>query len=209
MKALVTVIVLLLTRSLSLEAYGRANKPIHDPGPTATAAPTPEPTRPPFDPVPFVRLGKDIGPSVDVKFAQEALDHLNKVVKTDCFLKDSLWDFKSTNNVMGVVYGTAREALNAYLAGAPYDLDVRWYYKRFGSVVGYTYNFKVGDSGPSETRIWSNTRMMGSSKDYAAHLAHELSHQARAGGFVHYTVHQGSFPYEIGDLVEKCLNSLQ
>ncbi len=194
--------ILLCLTALTDWAYGRSPKrPVESPEPT----PSPVFTPVPFPPV-FVTMGKDIGPSVDLKFAQEALDHLNRVVVSDCFKNDTLSEFKSTNNVLGIVYKTPRDAVNAYLAGAPYALDLRWYYKRFGSVVGYTYNWKDSiESLGSETRIWSNTRMMGDAKDYASHLAHELSHQARAGGFVHYTVHQGSFPYEIGDLVYKCL----
>lgn len=155
---------------------------------------------------PFVILGTDLGPSVNKKFAQEALDHMNRVVESDCVKNELLkHEFKSLKNIEPPQVKERLDAYRRYISGAPYALNLRWYRKSLGNVIGYTYNYKSG-SKASETRIWSNTRMMSTPKRYAAHLAHELSHQARAGAFVHYSFHQGSFPYEIGDIFGACLN---
>lgn len=178
------------------------------PSPVASVSPSPSPVATGKS-VPFVKLGSDIGPSVNVAFANRALDLMNQAIESGCVKRKS-WGhpFESFNSVFTPGVTSTSEAYRTYLAGAPYALDLRWYYKGWPSkVVGYTYNFRDDDwNGKSETRIWSNTRFMGSEREYASHLAHELSHQARAGGFVHYTVHQGSFPYEIGDIMAECLN---
>lgn len=152
--------------------------------------------------------------TVEKNIAQPALDLMNKCYSSGHLR--TLWlthKFKSFNCVFDKCPKTNEEAYNEYVKNAPYALDVQWYTaSRFSNVVGYTFNFKddsdaAWDSGESETRIWSNTRIVGyySAKYAAAHWAHELSHQARAGGFVHYTIFDGSTPYEAGDIMEECL----
>lgn len=146
----------------------------------------------------------------DHQYAWEAMCWLNRAYATGCLEKKVLaHDFKSLHGVVAPALKKTQkaEAYQRFVAGAPYALDIRWYSKRFTSTIGYTYNWKSDTGGPhvSETRIWTNWRNIGGPKDYAHHLAHELSHQARAGGFVHYTFHQGSFPYEIGDIAWECM----
>jgi len=201
---------LLLVLCFQLSAFGRATKraPESTPSPAAEASPSPS-ASPAQGPIPqgvLATIGKDTGSNVDRNFAQGALDELNRVVASGCvrteFTKGSV---TSLHNIDGKQVQTKIEAYERFVAGAPYALDLRWYSK-FGKTVGYTYTYKdAAEKGPSETRIYSNTRMMGTKQDHAAHLAHELSHQARAGGFVHWTVHQGSTPYEIGNAVDRCL----
>lgn len=179
------------------------------PSPTVTILPVPSSTPSPLpisEPKTFVTLGKELGPSVKKPFALEALAHMNRVIANGCVKTEWLkHSFKSLKNIDGVQVKDHAEAYKRYVAGAPYALDLRWYYKGWPSkVVGYTYNYKSGTQ-KSETRIWSNTKMMSTAKRYAAHLAHELSHQARAGAFVHYSFHQGSVPYEAGDIFATCI----
>lgn len=190
------------------------------PAPSVIASPSPSPTpdytvitEPPGAPKRLAYFGPYAAQSLqaggsDYAWGQRALAALNEAYASGCLLETALaWDFKS---LYGVINPTLKplqktEAMVRYFAGAPYALEARWYSTRKG-VIGYTYNFLDGaSSGPSETRIWSNTRLISSEYDYAAHLAHELSHQARAGGFVHYTFHEGSFPYEIGDIAAECI----
>lgn len=199
------------------DAFGK--KPAPSPSPTpsvvasATPSPSPSPSIPPvLSPGTFVTMGEDLGSSVDRAYAAQALALMNRAYVNGC-LRSSIEHhngFKSFNTVFDVSPKTAKVAADEYLGGAPYALDLRWYYKWTSKVIGYTYNFRDDDwNGKSETRIWSNTKYIGNDpKPYAAHLAHELSHQARAGGFVHYTIFGGSFPYEVGDLMEACLRML-
>lgn len=158
------------------------------------------------DPVPvtksFVYLG-ETGPSVDEAFAQKAINEMNRVYANGCMEKEFLnHEFKSLKNIDGAQVKTKAEAWARYRGGAPYKLDLHWYKKAFSNVVGYTYNY---NGKASETRIWSHTKFIYSVKEYANHLFHELSHQARAGGFVHYTFFQGSVPYELNDIAAICL----
>jgi hypothetical protein len=156
---------------------------------------------------------------VDRVFAQKAVDIMNRHVASGClkekFQKRSV---TSLHNVEGVQVKTKEEAYNKFLANAPYKLDLRWYKKSFSNVIGYTYNWldgmdadrcynKSSPQCPTETKIYSNTNIISgySAGDYAAHLIHELSHQARAGGFVHWTVFDGSTPYEIGYAMDDCV----
>lgn len=180
--------------------------------PSVTSSPiaSPEPSPAPSPSKLFVKLGSDLGTSVDVGFAQKTLTLMNTAYQNGCLrTRIEAHRFVSLNTVFDVSPKTQKAAADEYLAGAPYALDLRWYYKS-SKVVGYTYNFRDDDwNGASETRIWSNTRFIGDDPAYyAAHLAHELSHQARAGGFVHYTVFGGSFPYDVGDIMEACVRNL-
>lgn len=177
--------------------------------PVATASPSPIP--PVLSPGTFVVLGQDLGPSVRGDFAARALALMNRAYANGC-LRSGIehHNFSSLNTVFEVSPITPARAAEEYLKHAPYALDLRWYYKWTSKVIGYTYNFRDDnwDAG-SETRIWSNTKYIGTDpKPYAAHLAHELSHQARAGGYVHYTVFGGSFPYDVGDIMALCLMNL-
>jgi hypothetical protein len=186
-----------------------------EPAPVASTQPSPVPS--PISsnsPVPapsgaaFVSLAP--GSSQEPKLAQGAIALMNDAVASGCLRSKTLAHkgFKSFNSVFEDSPKTALEAYNKYVAGAPYALDLRKYYT-WRKVYGYTYNFKGDDwDSGTETRIWTNTRYVWDTKAYAAHLAHELSHQARAGGYVHYTTHQGSFPYEIGDLMGECVGAL-
>lgn len=165
-------------------------------------------------------MGTNIGSNVDKVFAQNALDIMNKFVANGClhdkFLKRSITSLK---NVEGPQINDKEKAFQAYLANAPYALDLRWY-KQSGNVIGYTYNWLDGldeddcynqakEVCPTETKIYSNTSIISdyTPGDYGAHLTHESSHQARARGFVHWTVFDGSFPYEIGYAMDDCVNA--
>jgi hypothetical protein len=176
--------------------------PVVAPEPTATVAPPPSAGT-------FVLYGSK--GTIEHSVADPALALMNK-----CYSSGKLrilWlthKFVSFNCVFDKCPKTNEEAYNAYVKNAPYTLDVEWYTaSRFSNVVGYTYNFKDDDwdAGITETRIWSNTRIVGGygPKDVASHWAHELSHQTRAGGFVHYTIFDGSTPYEVGDIMSECL----
>lgn len=180
--------------------------------------PLPQPAPSPIQPVPvatatiapngkvLVELG-ELGPNVNRAFAQKALDYINVAYASGCLQKEFLkYQFVSLNNIDGKRVQSKQEAYNRYVANAPYNLDLRWYSSKLSKTVGYTYVYKDGeDSGPTETKIYSNTKYMASAADYAMHLVHELSHQARAGGFVHYTVFEGSIPYGLSDILESCL----
>lgn len=178
-----------------------------EPGPTPSASPSKA----------LAYFGAGASPTLlpggsDYEWGQGAIAALNDAWTSGCIIDKALqWDFKSLHGVIEpwLQPHQKTEAVARFAAGAPYSLDARWYYTLSG-IIGYTYNFKDGkDSGPTETRIWTNTRLVGSAYDYASHLTHELSHQARAGGFVHYSFHQGSFPYEIGDIAFECINERQ
>jgi len=158
---------------------------------------------------------------VNLKFAQQALDIMNENVVNNC-LHDKFMNrhAPSIKNVEGPQVKDKEEAYLSYIANAPYALDLRWYSKRFSNVIGYTYNWLDGmdldkcynkptPACPTETKIYSNTNIISgfSAGDYAAHLAHELSHQARARGFVHWTQFDGTFPYEIGYSMDDCVNA--
>lgn len=188
-----------------ISANGGARRAPAPPVPSPKPLPSSSPM--PSGGYPFVILGSDTGASVDRAFAQRALGYMNRAFVNGC-LRASIeaHGFKSLNTVFDVSPSGSKMAAQEYLAGAPYALDLRWYKKLATRAIGYTYNFRDNDwSGKSETRIWTNTRKLGNEKMYASHLAHELSHQARAGGFVHYTIFGGSFPYDIGDIMANCV----
>jgi hypothetical protein len=154
----------------------------------------------------------DPASTIEKSFAQPALDLMNKCYSSGK-LKE-LWlkhKFKSFNTVFDISPKNNLDAYNEYVKGAPYALTLLWYRTKnpYSSVVGYTYNFANNDWGStkSETRIYSNSRIVGSygPKDLSAHWAHELSHQVRAGGYVHYTIFDGSAPYEAGNIMEECV----
>lgn len=153
------------------------------------------------DPVPvnksFVYLG-ETGAGVDDTFALKAVSEINRIFENGC-LKQKIesYKFSSLNNYKGYKAKDGKEVYSIFVKNAPYKLNLRWYSKRFSKVIGYTFN--------ESDIIYSNTRMMGGVKSYAAHLTHELSHQDRAGGFVHWTVFAGSVPYAIGDIASECL----
>lgn len=201
-----------LIASYPSQAFSKKPIPAPSASPSTTPLPSPSPTVTPSPkPGVFVMFGTDIGTSVDKEFAGDAFALMNAAYSNGC-LKAGIeaHKFKSLNTVFEVSPKTNVEAAGEYLGGVPYALNVRWYYKGWPSdTIGYTYNFKNDDwNGVSETRIWSNTRFMSTEKVYAAHLAHELSHQARAGGFVHYTIFGGSFPYDVGDIMANCVKNL-
>ena len=146
---------------------------------------------------------------------------MNKLVASGCLKQKFMArNLTSLKNVEGPLIKQKEQAIDAFIAGAPYAIDVRWYKKSFSNVIGYTYNWYDGMDDescynndtpvcPPETRVWSNTNIISgySAGDYAAHLTHEVSHQARARGFVHWTVFDGSFPYEVGYAMDDCVNS--
>lgn len=165
----------------------------------------------------LVTMGPNIGSSVDRKIAQKALDELNRIYKSGCLKKEFLArPITSLHNVEGKQVKTKSAAWDLYTKNAPYPLDIRWYSKR-GRTVGYTYVWLGGKDChrkpgcQTETRVYSNTRIIGkySAASYAAHLSHELSHQARAGGFVHWTKFNGSVPYEMGHAAKKCFKAVK
>lgn len=178
--------------------------PIIAPTPTPIVEPIPSSTPSPKG-LGFIQ---NLGVGVNKAFAEKAVSLLNSA--EDCVKKKALTHaFTSLHNIDGKQVQTRAEAIERYFAGAPYALDLRSYTSSWLSrtVVGYTFNYKDDAEKESETRLYTNTYAFAwlTVKEYAAHIAHELSHQARAGAYVHWTVHQGSFPYEIGDIVEECL----
>jgi hypothetical protein len=189
----------------------------HAPTPVVEASPSPSPSVSPM-PTPsaspaktFVTLGKNIGSNVDLAFAAKTLAYMNLAYRNGCLESTIVGHhFRSLNSVFTPGVSTSKAAAAVYLGGAPYALDLRWYSKWASKVIGYTYNFVNDDwdGGKSETRIWTNTNKLGDEKMYASHLAHELSHQARTGGFVHYTIFGGSFPYDVGDIMAMCVLEL-
>ncbi len=176
--------------------------PAPSPTPVVLASPAPNA---------FVTLGDDVGATVNVATVKSALALMNATYANGC-LRAGIENhrFVSLNSVFTPGVSTSAQAAKTYLEGAPYAINPRWYYKGWPSkVIGYTYNYRDDDwNGPSETRIWSNTRFITSAEMLASHYSHELSHQARAGGFVHYTLFDGSFPYDVGDIMAKCLADL-
>lgn len=187
--------------------------PVEIPAPSVTPNPSPRPGNI------FVILG-EIGPNVNQAKAEAAIAIMNKYAANGClhekFLKRNI---TSLHNVEGPQVKTKEEAYQRYMAGAPYKLDLRWYSKRFSKTIGYTYNWLDGMDlekcynkptpvCPTETKIYSNTNIIGdySPGDYAAHLTHELSHQARAGGFVHWTEFDGTAVYELGHAMQDCVD---
>lgn len=152
----------------------------------------------------FVTLGDDTKPGVNLEIAKKAIELMNRAVASGC-LRDKILNhkFKSLESVTEGVVRSPAEAYELYTGGAPYSLDLRWYSKRITEIIGYTYAYR--DKPESETRIWTNRLKVIDARMYAGHLAHELSHQARAGGFTHKGIADGSFPYEVGDLMEECL----
>lgn len=189
----------LLTLMLPLALAGGPQKPT--PAPVSTPAPTPTFT--------LVTLG-EIGPSVDAKTVQASLDLLNGIFQNGCFEKAlSTWSIPYRTRADGSTFASKQAALDVLKANAPYRLDIRWY-RESSNVMGYTYNWLMKpngqtDSSKSETRIWTNRNIVTGPKTYASHLMHELSHQWRAGGAVHWTKFDGTLPYSYGDIAYYCL----
>ena len=217
MTKILSSLIVALTFSACGHVAVKPSLPEPIPTPTATATPVPVPTptpSPSAKPLALIVWGANAAPSLkvggsDYEYGQKTLKAVNDAFASGCIHERLLtWDDLISLN--GVVLPKLNpkqreEAYQRYVAGAPYALDARWYYT-LSRVIGYTYNYKDGyESGPSETYVWTNTRMGLGFKDYASHLSHELSHQSRAGGFVHYTYHEGSYPYEIGDIVSDCI----
>lgn len=197
---------LLLILLLSTQALAAGHRPPPRPEPSVVPSPSPSPSNAPEKPKLFVTLD-ETGSTWEKKQAREAIATMDETVSSGCLKTKALMHdgFRSFNTVFEVSPKTALAAYNEFVAGAPYRLTVRTYYTR-SKVYGYTYNFRDDDwNGASETRVWTNTRYSWTADELAAHWFHEKSHQANAGGFVHYTVHQGSFPYEIGDLAAECI----
>ena len=221
-KHLVLLSIVLLTQACSTVPKDTA-PPLPTPSPTATPVPSPTATPVPSPTPEAQKIGYTIGsygPGVTKKFSDDAVAIMNKYVENGC-LHDAFMARKVTSltNVEGKQVANKEEAYQAYVANMPYSLDLHWYSKRFSNVIGYTYNWLDGlDQSkcynkptpvcPTETKIYSNTNIIGgySPGDYAAHLVHESSHQARARGFVHWTVFDGSVPYEIGYAMDDCVN---
>ena len=148
------------------------------------------------------------GVSVNHSFTDQAVGYLNAIYANGCIHRSVLGHvFKSLNSIIRPIAQGSRQAYERYTAGLPHKIDIRWYTMAESNTLGYTYNFR-GNTGETETRIFSNTKYHSSPKAYAGHLAHEISHQAQAGGFVHYTIHKGSFPYDIGSIAGVCLKEL-
>lgn len=174
---------------------------VHAASKAPPVAPSPIPT-----PKPLVYV-YNYGQSVNKALADDAVEKLNRVYLSGCLERRfSQWPIKTTENVFGIKYKNQTEAFKVFEAKRPYKIDLRWYTTERTDSIGYTYNFHLEKGAPfSEERIWSNQAKIKTSTFYASHIAHELSHQARTGGFGHYSYHQGTFPYEIGDVVWDCL----
>lgn len=196
-------------------AFG-GKRPEATPSPTPIVSPTPSPS-PSATPTGEDLVSYDPASGIEKSFAMAGIDLLNQAFKSGCIKKKfETWNFKSVKNIEMPLVQNKAEAYERFIAGRPYALNLRWYSTLKG-VVGYTFNwldgidyqkcYNAAGGCKSETKIYSNSRIVKyyTPKDRAAHWAHELSHQARAGGFVHWTFHAGSFPYEIGDIVESCL----
>lgn len=199
------LLVLSLLISLSQGGGRKAPSPIVIEPPTAKPCIMPEKK--------LAVFGLGAAPSLkpggsDYKYGQDALCEINHAYASGCLKQKVLsWPFLSLHGVVEPALKPHQkaEAYQRLTAQAPHAIDARWYSK-WGSTIGYTYNYRDEDgSGISETRVWTNTRNIGDSEMYAAHLTHELSHQARAGGFVHYSFHEGSAPYEFGDIISECI----
>lgn len=222
MRPLIALALVFLTGQAEASSKRRPVQPEPTPTVTATAVPSPSPTVtvvPTASPQVFVTFGPGAHSSlkpggVDYAYGQRTLALLNEAVSSGCVLEQALsWDFQSLHGVVNPALKRfqATEAMQRYFAGAPYALDAGWYTSSwfYRDVVGYTFNCLGGECNEwnteTETRIWTNLRINLSEAGYASHLAHELSHQKWAGGFVHWSFHQGSFPYEIGDIVASCI----
>lgn len=199
------LLLLLLLNACKTTSVIVAPTPTISPEPSVTATPSASPAQDLF-------VTYDPKSGIEQSFAQPAIDLMNKCYQSGKLKQ--LWlthKFVSFNTVFDESPKTNEEAYAEYVKNKPYALNVNWYYTR-SSIVGYTYNY-YGDldaswaSGKTETRIWSNWNAVSGwgPADVAAHWAHELSHQVRAGGFVHYTIFDGSTPYEAGDIMEECL----
>lgn len=180
----------------------------------ARKAPIPAPMSPIEEaPSAFVYLGKDSNYQAlpggrFYTVTNDALNLMNKAYISGCLEKKILaHTFKTHERDLKPKLSSSKEVWETLKKNAPYALNIRFYYKKFGSTVGYTYFYYDNVPGaPSETRIWSNTKFIGwDAKDAAAHWMHELSHQERAGAFMHETMHPGSVPYDVGDLMGECV----
>lgn len=201
---------------------GGRGRVVPDPTPTASASPTPRPS-PSFKPVAgivspkvFVTLGEGASASMkpggeDSEYVAEALGYINLIVSSGCFAEEAMRTeyFTLEKDIDPQLRATQNlEALKIYFAKAPYALDLRWY-QTWSNVIGYTYFYRDNiKSKGSETRIWTNWRNIGDSDEYATHIMHETSHQARAGAFGHWSRHAGSFPYRANEIAERCLRRL-
>lgn len=223
MKKLNVVLLIPLLLALAGFSRGRAPAPEPSPSPSVVASPSPAPSPEPLPsgiPAPkvLVTLGAGASPSMQVggedhEYTMAALGYINEAVSSGCLARKVLaYPFKTLERDPSPALKKTEnaKALALYYGGAPYALDIRWYTKRFSKVIGYTYFYKDNiQGGPSETRIWTNWNMLGDDpKDAASHWGHETSHQARAGGFGHWTRFDGSFPYVVGDLIAECIKGL-
>lgn len=181
--------------------------------PPKPSLPSPTPQTTPAPKVKSLVVLGAVGPSVVASTVQTSLDLLNQVYANGCMEKKlTMWSIPYLTTANGVKMASKQAAFARYIQGAPYKVDIRWYQEN-STVMGYTYNWRLNDNGTtdqsqSETRIWTNRTDVTGPKTYAAHLAHELSHQIRAGGFVHWTQFQGTVPYEFGDIAYACLSEL-
>lgn len=197
-----SVVLLFVTLSAFAGGRGRVVEPAPSPSPSplVTASPTPGGKD-------LVRLGK-LGPSVNQAFVEKTVALINDAYRSGCLEQlVKAHKFLSLHNIDGPQVRNTTEAWERFTRNAPYTLDLNWYYKRFTNTIGYTYNYASdtgGAPGVSETRIWTNTKYITTPHELAKHYVHETSHQARAGAFVHYTVHSGSFPYDTGYMVGDC-----
>lgn len=198
--------VIVLGVCLSFHAFGMGNHP----QPTPTDLPPVEPSTKP-------KLVEVINYGVGVNriFAAKAVSLLNEIYSNGCLKQSVLGHhFVSLNTVFEQSPHDSKQAFDEYASNAPHKIDLRWYTKLDSTVIGYTYNFR-DNTQETERRIYSNTKYLinmsgyNTPEFYAAHLAHESSHQAQAGGFVHYTVFNGSFPYDIGTIASLCIRDIQ
>jgi hypothetical protein len=152
----------------------------------------------------LVKIGK-----LDASFisiGHRAVEIINEHYSSGC-LKEKFLSLNhiSFENEVGLPVYNAEGAWDRLTREAPFSVDLLV----GGGVLmyGYTYTYFDGEiAGSSEFRIWSNPRKIVDAVRYASHIVHELSHQARAGGFTHERVHQGSVPYSIQLALEKCVS---
>jgi hypothetical protein len=203
---------LLLILLLTSQAFaGGGSRPV----PIATPSPSPVVSGTPM--ADCAALGKlyvrlDPKASVEKVFAEQTLCYLNQVHANGCLergVKASTFKTFERDPMPQVKDASAAWAL--YTASLPLAVDLRWYRTSnpWSGTLGYTYFYRDNvDGAPSETRIWTNSRKGWTAKEYASHIAHELAHQARNGGFGHWTQHDGSFPYVVGDRAAECIAKL-
>lgn len=174
-------------------------------------APAPIPAPPATEP-PFVELSPNstwLQLNWGKPLALEAVRKLNLAFTSGCVKEEVLKHvFLTRESDILPTPKNSEEVYARLIKGAPHKIEPRWYYKKFGSTVGYTYFWydNIGPSAGTEYRIWTNTKKCcDNSDDLASHWGHETSHQAHSGAFGHWTVHPGSVPYDLGDLIYKCV----